>query len=364
MTRGIATIDENEYKRFSMDMSVEQLKRERVMMGRQLWVVIIVTVSFFICFEAVTDSFLFAATEGNAEKSGEPKLQNSDQESNLRFMGMAEPWQRFSVVLLPGESLEQVHVKRDEQIKKGDPLIRLSNDQLANSIVDLVRKKNEIEYTMRQNSLTAMEIKLKEKYIAQIDEKINKEEELVEKISGYSSQLSKQLLQQKQQLSDQLTVLRAKHRMAAEVNQSNQKLTATLQDQIDRLTERQKQLDIKAPFDGTIFYIEENPSRAVPGRVVCELWNEQVVMVRGKIMQHQYSFVHSGDKVKISLEFSDEKSLDGIVYAIEQGQAQGSDPRLMRGYATFSVLIKVNHPRWLKPGMMVSIEMVSPLTVN
>ncbi len=81
-------------------------------------------------------------------------------------------------------------------------------------------------------------------------------------------------------------------------------------------------------------------------------------------MQHQYSHIHSGDKVRISMEFSTEEKLDGVVHSIEQGLAPEGDPRLIQGYAVFSVLIRVDDPRWMKPGMMVSVEMVSSLDRN
>ena len=337
---------------------------EPMNVNRYSWFVMIWVLLFSVCVSGIIVSPVFSAPEEDPTGVTEGRRISREQESKLRFMGMAEPWESYSVVLLPGESVEQVYVKRGEQVKKGNPLVRLTNDQLSNSIGDLIRKKNEVGYNVQQASLLTLEIELKEKYLAQIDEKIKKEEELVEKVSGYSSQLSKKLEQQRRQLSDQLTILRARDKIAMEMNGKNQDLASSMQVQIEKLVERRQQLDIKAPFAGGIFYIIEDPQRAVPGRPVCELWNENVLMVRGKIMQHQYSFVHSGDKVKISMEFSTEKKLDGVVHSIEQGLAQERDPRLMQGYATFSVLIRVDEPQWLKPGMMVSVEMVSPLRRN
>lgn len=327
-------------------------------MNRYSWSVMVWVVLFAVCVNGMAVFPVLAAAEKELTGATGNDRINRVQEGKLRFMGMAEPWERYSVILLPGENIEQVYVKRGEQVKKGGPLLRLTNDQLSNSIGDLIRKKNEIRYNVQQASLLGLEIELKEKYVAQIDAKIKKEKELVEEISGYSSQVSKQLQQQRRQLSDQLSILRARNSITMEQADKNQELESFLQMQIDKLAERQRQLDIKAPFAGRIFYIVEDHLRVVPGRPVCELWNENSVMVRGKIMQHQYSLVHSGDKVRISMEFSTEDKLAGVIHSIEQGRGQERDPRLMRGYATFSVLIKVDDPRWLKPGMMVSVEMV------
>lgn len=289
---------------------------------------------------------------------------NSEKEGKLSFMGMAEPWESYSVVLLPGESVAEVHVKRGELVEKGAPLISLHNDQLDNSIGDLTRKKNEVDYNIQQATLLVLEIELKEKYLARIDEQIKKEGELAEKVPGYSSQLAKKLKQQRIQLVDQLTLLKARNRIAEEVSRKNKELESTLQEQIDRLIKRREQLHIKAPFSGKIFYVVDDPGRTTPGRPVCELWNETSMLVRGKIMQHQYAYVHLGDRVRISMEFSPEKKLDGVVHSIEQGMAREGDPRLMQGYATFSVLIRVDDPEWLKPGMMVSAELISSISSN
>ncbi len=339
-------------------------------MNRYSRLIMVLIVLSTLCLEGIIVSPIFAASGKKMAKDLDPAIENKgqqirgDDESRLRFMGMAEPWESYSVVLLPGETVEKVHVKRGDQVEKGSVLLRIVNDQLSNSIGDLIRKQNEIGYNVQQTSLLSLEIEIKEKYLVQIDGKLKKEEELVKNIPGYSSQLSKQLDQQKKQLSDQLVMSRAKDKMARQMNEKNKKLSLSLQVQIDKLLERQKQLEIKAPFAGKIFYIVDDPFRAVPGRPVCELWNEKVLMVRGKIMQHQYSHVRLGEKVKVSMEFSKQSKLDGIVHSIEQGMAHERDPRAMQGYAAFSVLIRVDEPHWLKPGMMVSVEMLSALRKN
>ena len=344
-------------------------------MKRYKWLFSALVMMFFLACGNIGDiatSSALAAPEKGVVAAGPGIVASEkvrgDTKGKLRFMGRAEPWESYSVVLLPGESIEHVDVKKGEEVRVGDPLLHLVNDQLANSIGELSRRKNEAIYNMRQSSLLDLEIELKEKYLAKIDKEIAKEEQLVKQIVGYSSQLAKQLQQQRSQLADQLILLRAKNKITKEMNSKNQELNSYLQSQIDKLVERRDRLSIKAPFAGKIFHIAEDPLRAVPGRPVCELWNDSVIMIRGSVMQHQYSFVQPGAKVKISMEFSGEKKLDGVVYSIEQGMnmamSRGGDPRLMGEHIVFSVLIRVDDPQWLKPGMMVSVEMVSSLQLN
>ncbi len=283
-----------------------------------------------------------------------------DSGKDLQFMGLVEPGQRMGIVLMPGEYVHELPLKVGDEVKKGDIIVKLSSDQLVGSLADLQQKKRTLLEERQQLQLLKLEIDLKEQSLARLNEEIANDKKLGTTVSGYFSPLSGELENQQKQLAGQITLLKARYDTAKQNEAGNNELTMLLEDQITEVRNRISALTVQSPFDGKVKYIAPDPHRVVPGQVLCEIWDESHLMVRGLIIQHQYNLIKPGDKVRISVDFISTKEVIGIVSSVGQSLNrsvnQPQENRPMEGYASFEVLIKIEAAgTFIQPGMMVSI---------
>lgn len=300
------------------------------------------------------------AEGGNSvEQPGRAAVSRSSS-IDLQFMGVVEPGNRLGIILMPGENLRELLVKEGDEVKKDDVVAKLSNGQLFSGFADLQQKKSSLQEGKQQIELLKLEIDLKEKHLARVNEEMAREKKLTETISGYSSSLSTQLETQQIQVEGQLTVLRARYDMALQKEKGSGELVKLIDDQIVEVRRRMEALAVRVPFDGKVKYVSPDLHRYMAGTVLCEIWDESHFKVRGAIVQHQFYLIKPGDRVRVSVDFVLDREVIGIVQSVGQSANQSirqpREGRSMQGYASFEVMIKIEDSQGLiQPGMMVSV---------
>lgn len=271
----------------------------------------------------------------------------------LQFMALIDAGERRLIALLPGETVGAVFCKQGDLIKQGQPVVKLNNDTITNGIADLILKKNKIKEEIQQLKLAELEKQQKEKQLRRIEKEMDAEKSLTKQIAGYTSPVLKQLETQRVALAEQIEISSAHVSALRENSADNEQMFKFIEDQMNDLDLRRQNLLIKAPFDARVFYLNPDQQRIPPGSMVCELRNESFFLARGKIIQHQRKLLHVGDKVKVSPDLADDAPVEGTVQSIEYLQEQ----KEIQSYPSFEVIIKIAaQEKWLRPGMMVSID--------
>ncbi len=271
---------------------------------------------------------------------------------DLQFMGLVEPGERMNIRMMPAENVKQLMVRKNDSVKRDDIVVILSSDQLVGSLADLQQKKNTIEQSTQQAKLLKLEIGIRQKHLVRIDKEIAKEKELAKSISGYTSTVFRQLENQRQQLADQVVILKARYDLSKQSDKVNSELLKLISEQIAEVRSRLEALIIRVPFDGKVKFVAPDPGRIPPGSIVCEIWDESFFLVRGTIIQHQFDLIKPGDTVRVSIDFVSDVEVEGVVQSIDQSRAR----QQMEGYASFEVMVKVKDTRGvIQPGMMVSV---------
>ncbi len=271
----------------------------------------------------------------------------------LHFMALVDVGERLPITLLPGETVETCYCKKGDSIKKGQPVLQLNNDAIANGIADLIIKKNKLKEEHRQLQLAQLERRQKEKQLQRIEAKISTEKSLKKEILNYTSPILKQLEMQQQTLHDQMEASTIQIAALQESDADNALLLTMIKNQIKDLQLRQTDLLVKAPFNGKVFYVNPELNRIPPGGLVCELRDDTFYLAHGKIIQHQLSLVHVGDTVKVTQDLASNDVVEGKVQSIDYIENQ----RDMQSYPSFSIAIRIDsHAHWLRPGIMVSVS--------
>jgi multidrug resistance efflux pump len=294
--------------------------------------------------------------QGGAEippQNNQPARPDGKTAGTLQFMALIDAGERRLITLLPGETVGTVFCKQGDLIRQGQPVVRLNNDTIANGIADLILKKNKIKEEIQQLKMAELEKQQKEKQLQRIEKEMEAEKSLKNQIAGYTSPVLKQLETQHLALSEQIEISSAHVSALRENNADNEQMFKFIQDQMNDLDLRRQNLLIKAPFDARVFYLNPDLERVPPGTMVCELRNETFFLARGKIIQHQRKLLHVGDKVKVTPDLSDDAAVEGTVQSIEYMQEQ----KEIQSYPSFEVIVRIAaQEKWLRPGMMVSID--------
>jgi multidrug efflux pump subunit AcrA (membrane-fusion protein) len=271
----------------------------------------------------------------------------------LHFMALVDVGERLPITLLPGETVEKCYCKKGDSIKKGQPVLQLNNDAIANGIADLILKKNKLKEEHQHLQLAQLEKRQKEKHLQRIVAKISKEKSLKDQIPNYTSPILSQLEMQRQTLHDQLEASTLQIAALQEGDSDNALLLTMIKSQLKDLQFRQAELLVKAPFNGKVFYVNPELNRIPPGGLVCELRNDTFFLAHGKIIQHQLQLVHVGDTVKVTQDLATNDVVEGKVQSINYVENHNN----VQSYPSFAIAIRIDaHAHWLRPGIMVSVS--------
>jgi multidrug efflux pump subunit AcrA (membrane-fusion protein) len=319
------------------------------------WAYVCFLVAFLFLIGQTEGGFSVERQTGKADSAATPQNAEPQQKNpgTLQFMGLVDVGERQMITLLPGETVDTYFCQQGDFIKKGQPVLKLNNDAIANGIADLILKKNKVKEGIQQLEFAELEKRQKEKQLQRIDGKMDTEKSLKNQVTGYTSPVLQQLETQRLTLLEQMEISTVRIAALKENGTDNEVLLKMIKDQIDDLELRRQNLTVKAPFDARVFFLNPGPGRISPGNMVCELRNESFYLARGKIIQHQRNLIKVGDAVKVALESSPNDAVEGSVQSVEYMQ----EHREMQGYSAFEAIVRIDaRAKWLQAGMMVSIS--------
>jgi multidrug resistance efflux pump len=259
--------------------------------------------------------------------------------------------------LQPGERIELIAVKKGDQVKKGDLLVQLANDDLLEHRSLLQEKRFKMMQTSDKIRLLDARIKTLTHSIDQLEKKIADEQTVLKKLADYETE--KDLMQWTENLQrkkDQLSVIKTEHTIAIKQLGQQAEIETTYAELSKQLDRQRNALTVQAPFSGTIVFTGHNYGRATVGEKVLELRDDQKLIVKATVFQHQLPYIHIGSRAKIFPNFFKDLFVWGEVKAIGPPNSSQTD----RGFPTFSLTIELDHEsNELISGMGVSVKIIA-----
>jgi multidrug efflux pump subunit AcrA (membrane-fusion protein) len=274
----------------------------------------------------------------------------------IQFRGTVEAHRNLRLILLPGERAAQTFVSLGDDVKTGQPLLRLVHDSLAAGLGGLIDQRIKAIEHRRQTLLLEEQLRQTRAALERAEALISSQSQKPAELPEYLRVPSERAVEKRHELRDQLALLEAQLALDREHPVTPEQI-ALLDAQAEAAEQLVRQLLVRAPFDGRVAFIARNPTRLAPGSLVCEVWDASALLVRGEVLQHQVKYVVPGRKAEVALDFAEETPIKGTVRAAEATRAPQEGER----YPVFPVLIELDQaPRWLRPGMTVSVSLEYP----
>lgn len=282
-----------------------------------------------------------------------PEREQVRPKEALQFPGRLEPISSFRLVLGPGEAIIECRLKEGQEVAKGTALARIRLDQVESAVVELTAKRLEVLLKCEESRLLEIELQQKKIHVNALRREVDQERNLSRAVQGYGSTGLKRLEEQLQIAQAEIVLLEAKLATSKELLPTCEDLVSKIEQQLSNLQQRLSATSIVAPFAGTIVRCHASPELAKTGEVILDLWDTKELRVRGRVMQHQLSYLHEGDELSVDVEFSDQKPAEGVVLSILPVLGMARE----EGVAVFDVLVQLKGvPDWFRPGMSVTLR--------
>jgi multidrug resistance efflux pump len=273
----------------------------------------------------------------------------------IENQGIVFPVRRFTLKLTPTERLDALMVAKNEHVKEGQPLARVSDPTLTARYVDLSLRQNDYLALRGDLETQILELSLQRAALKRVSERIDKLQKLEGTIPDYSStRETDPLFDKKYDLEDQIekgTQREAQLRHRLDLLQG---MASAAERELKTARSRVDHDLILAPFSGNIVDRVLNSSRPGSEAVVCELWDESSYLVEVELLQHQVAYVQPGRTAVIALDFARPERVEGTVSYLEPGNLT---PETL-GHPRFKAIIALKQPvSWLRPGMQVAVRM-------
>jgi multidrug resistance efflux pump len=268
----------------------------------------------------------------------------------IECRGDVKPRHEWNLRLRPGERLLKVMVAEGDDVQEGTPLAEVFDGEAWARLMDL-------QLRIRAR----FELKSKEARLNNLEKELAAQTELWNKVESDSAERRVAGLRDKRdELKEQVELLRQQVANPASTNQIEHSLAAALDRQISELKAHLATPVLRAPFAGRVAYCAPQPTRRTAGETVLKVWDTNV-SVRAQILQHQLAYITPGCRAEVSLDFSSEKPVRGTVtQVVAQPETQPGET-----YPTFGVELTLDEPSaWLKSGMRVSVRIHLDKTSN
>jgi multidrug efflux pump subunit AcrA (membrane-fusion protein) len=274
----------------------------------------------------------------------------------IQFRGTGEAYRTLHLVLLPGERAAKTFVTLGDNVKTGQPLVRLVHDSLAAGLGSLIDQRIKVIEHSRQTLLLEQQVRQTRAALERTEALVASQSQKPPELPEYLRVPSERAVEKRYELKDQLALLEAQLALHKQHPITAQQMSL-LDAQANAAEQLVGQLLVRAPFDGRVAFIARNPTRLGPGSLVCEVWDDSALLVRGEVLQHQVKYVVPGRKAEVALDFAEETPIQGTVRSAEATRVPQEGER----YPVFPVLIALDKaPRWLRPGMTVSVSLEYP----
>lgn len=280
------------------------------------------------------------------------------QQKDINFIecrGYITPKYKFNLKLRAGERIIKYKIKENEYVKKGQPLVWLTNDSLLNQVISQREREFEIKKDIEELKIQAMEISILKNDIERLKKQILEERNIAKLIKDYPLSIQEKKITDEIVLkTKKLNILTSKKLLNENLINDRKKIQNFSSSHTADITRRLNKLIVKAPFSGKIAQVNQNPDWASTGETILEMWNENELLVKAEVWQHQIQHIKINDNAKVFPDYYTNYKLNGKVIKI--GNAIHSNRN--DEYPRFPIVIKLNKIKnnKLRVGMVVLIK--------
>lgn len=272
----------------------------------------------------------------------------------IEARGFVFPKKKIVLKLHSGEHVTEILVSKGERVKVGQLLARIDNPALLTTYMDFIGKRNDYEVLRDEVDECALELTLQQSDLDKQNAKINTMRKATDTISNYSiDNLMVPLNEKLSELEDKIktTTMRLAHLQAR--LRAQREAADLLERELEATKLRLGQNMQRAPFGGIVVERAVDPALLSPEDVICEVWDDSAFIVELEILQHQLTYVRTGQSVIVALDFGRSQTVRGFVESIEAGSLVPP----VSGPPKFKAIVKLEKTvPWLRPGMQVTVR--------
>jgi multidrug efflux pump subunit AcrA (membrane-fusion protein) len=272
----------------------------------------------------------------------------------IELAGRIVPGDRFPIFLGAGERVVRLLVQDNAQVRRGDNLVQLANDNLTGLLFSLNQKEEELAAERDAQTLLQVEQGAAAAALRRLEARIAEEQALHERIADYpAAGVLRELSEERDRRQANLKLLDTKIVLARARAARLEAAIAALRGRSGDLGSQASRLLVTAPFDGRVVHVHPHADRAPIGTRILELWDTRALRVEARVWQHQLALIREGQPVKVLPEFFQNTTIDGKIASI--GAVIEAPER--ESFPVYPVLVDLlDPPRTLQVGMAVTVR--------
>ena len=288
-----------------MDRIIEKKKGLALVFSRKAlpwWLGALLLV--FILWAALRDNA--STLRVNGDTLNIATVEQGEFNDYIRISGQVQPMTTIQLSPLEGGVVEEIYIEEGSQVRKGDVILSLSNEnldmQILNSEAELAEKENILRNTMismEQQKLSVQQERLQlemevrryrrayEQQKALYDEKLIARETFLQAEEDYRLAIDKLELVRNRELQDSLY-------RTAEIEQMEESLE-NMRVNMQMIRRRKDNLDIKAPIDGELGLLDAVLGQSIAsGTKIGQINDLSSYKIEAQIDEHYIDRVSAG----------------------------------------------------------------------
>ena len=288
-----------------MDRIIEKKKGLALVFSRKAlpwWLGALLLV--FILWAALRDNA--STLRVNGDTLNIATVEQGEFNDYIRISGQVQPMTTIQLSPLEGGVVEEIYIEEGSQVRKGDVILSLSNEnldmQILNSEAELAEKENILRNTMismEQQKLSVQQERLQlemdvrryrrayEQQKALYDEKLIAREAFLQAEEDYRLAIDKLELVRNRELQDSLY-------RTAEIEQMEESLE-NMRVNMQMIRRRKDNLDIKAPIDGELGLLDAVLGQSIAsGTKIGQINDLSSYKIEAQIDEHYIDRVFAG----------------------------------------------------------------------
>ena len=288
-----------------MDRIIEKKKGLALVFSRKAlpwWLGALLLV--FILWAALRDNA--STLRVNGDTLNIATVEQGEFNDYIRISGQVQPMTTIQLSPLEGGVVEEIYIEEGSQVRKGDVILSLSNEnldmQILNSEAELAEKENILRNTMismEQQKLSVQQERLQlemevrryrrayEQQKALYDEKLIARETFLQAEEDYRLAIDKLELVRNRELQDSLY-------RTAEIEQMEESLE-NMRINMQMIRRRKDNLDIKAPIDGELGLLDAVLGQSIAsGTKIGQINDLSSYKIEAQIDEHYIDRVFAG----------------------------------------------------------------------
>ena len=280
--------------------------------------------------------------------------------SGVDCTGTLHPSKIYTVRVKRGETVQDVFVQEGDEIGQGVQLARLLNPDLRSELIS-VREK---ALVLRRDTGQLQELIEKKRgadlRLSELKTRLDLNVPLQSKVAGYDPRVhARPLLDEFTKAETEASQLSQEIARGQSLENRSAPLLKLLEDRAAEIEKQLAELNVRAPFPGTVVRVERAPDPTGDGMVL-ELHDRSAFLVHSALWQNQLRFVKVGAEVTVMPDFISNRAWTGRVSSIAFAPQAGAKDAFPKFPMVVSLDAVAEAPL-LRDGMTVFIR-IRPLT--